>query len=339
MKYRPSSLPMLAQCPAWESAPDRGEDDKNRGTLRHLALSGSLQDDPVPLQSLYIDETERVEWAIEYIKCHAPIADYPMHVERHLSILDDDFEVLIAGTPDVTCGPELFDLKWRERNYREQMAAYALAMMQENNWPKVRVHVLYAERKHAEVFEWTYPEAASIVFTVIESTKNNPKPNPCDYCGWCSKRINCSAMVENVNKVISGRSDWTLPTFHASELKDAESMGQALKIARQISEWAEAVEHHAKEMAVKQGIIPTGFKIQNRKGNRVISNVIDAFARAGLPQDEFLAICDIKFSSLVEKTMEINGMKKAQAERTVEDKLGEVIQRKAPSLSLVVDNN
>ena len=114
-------------------------------------------------------------------------------------------------------------------------------------------------------------------------------------------------------------------------------MGQALKIARQIFGWVEAIEHHAKEMAVKQGIIPAGFKIQNRKGNRAISSVIDAFARAGLPQEEFLALCDIKFSSLVEKTMEINGMKKAQAERTVEEKLGEIIQRKAHSLSLVVE--
>ena len=96
---------------------------------------------------------------------------------------------------------------------------------------------------------------------------------------------------------------------------------------------------NCKELAIKQGILPVGYKLQSRQGNRFISSVTDAFARAGLPQDEFLKLCEIKLTSLIERFVAFNGMKKAQAERTVEEKLGEIIQRKSPSMSLVKEKN
>lgn len=345
---RPSSLPILAQCAAFKGDEQRGEDDKNAGTLRHSALATALAGDRVALDSLADDEADAVEWALEYIKTHSPDG-HAMRIEQKVSAMDDDFNIITAGTPDVTCGPELFDLKWRERNYDEQMAAYALAMMQNDGWPCVRIHILFAERKFARVITMTMEEATAIVAPIIKAAgEPDAKPMACDYCGWCAKRLTCPAMTVNVKPLVDARpeftddqraafAEWMAGGAHASKLTDAAFMSIALKIARQIADWCEAVEHHAKELAIKQGIVPTGFKLQSRQGNRFISSVTDAFARAGLPQDEFLKICEIKFTALTEKFAEVNGMKKAQAERTVEEKLGDTLQRKASTLSLVVD--
>ena len=58
-------------------------------------------------------------------------------------------------------------------------------------------------------------------------------------------------------------------------------MGKALTLARAVAGWAEAVEHHAKEMAEKKGIVATGYKLQCKQGKRFIADVAAAFGMAG----------------------------------------------------------
>lgn len=346
---RPSSLPMLAACPCFESAPDTGERDKDAGTARHGALAAALRGLTKLMEELQDeDEFESVNWAYEYIRVHAPDG-HEMRIEQRLDMLDDSFNVIISGTPDVTCGPELFDLKWRERNYDEQMAAYAMAMIQANGWQGVRIHILFAERKFARVVLMTRDDCWNIVHKVLLASKNpDALPVACDYCGWCAKRMTCPALTENVQAIANARAEikaetceafekWLKAGAHASELTEPNLAGAVLTIAKQIVTWTEAVQYHCKELAIKQGIIPTGFKLRPLKGNRFITSLTEAFSKSGMPQDEFLKLCDIKLTALVEKFGEINGMKKAQAQRTLEEKLGDVIQRKASSVSLVAE--
>jgi len=344
VKLRPSSLPFLSQCPCWVSDESHGGDWRDSGNLRHHVLSSMLDkrhgNQAEDLQMLPEEERDGVQWAADYIDVHAPGLDHQLHCERRLKLLDDNFNVVMEGTPDVVCGPELFDLKWRQRDYGAQMAAYAEMMFQENEWPEVRVHLLFAESKRAVTFVFTRAEAIALINSIIAKV-NAPdrQPTPCDYCGWCARRLTCPALLERVNTVAVNREDWKLEGYHASEITSGQQMGKALKLARQIKDWCEGVEHHAKEMAAKQGMIPEGFKIQTRQGNRYIPDVTQAYARAGLPQEEFLKACEVKFSSLVEATAGLHGIKKAQAERTVEEKLGDAIQRKSSSVSLVVNKS
>ncbi len=346
---RPSSLPMLAACLCFQASPDTGERDKDAGTARHGALAAALRGLPKLLEELESeDEFESVSWALEYIRVHSPDG-HEQRIEQRVSVLDDNFMPIISGTPDVTCGRELFDLKWRDRNYDEQMVAYALAMMQESGFESVRIHILFAERKFAKVFTVTEADALILVQALVSRASDpNAQPVACDYCGWCAKALTCPALTSNVMEIAAKRedvalkategfADWLNAGAHASKLENADVAGAVLTIAKQIATWCEAVEHHCKEMAVKQGIIPTGYKIQNRQGNRFITSVTDAYSKSGLPQDEFLKLCDIKLTVLVEKFAEINGMKAKQAERMIEEKLGEVIQRNASSVSLVAD--
>jgi len=329
---RPSSLPMLAACPCWQ--PEETGNDAAAGNVRHAFLSARLQGEEALIPP--DDQLAGLEWAEEYIKCHAPTSEHPLVSEQKLALLDDDFNVLMTGTPDVTCGRYLFDLKWRERAYGEQMAAYALMMMQQSDWPEVEAHVLYACNKRAVVITFTRESALEIVSTVIASAKAPEKqPQPCSYCSWCSARKTCPALINQVAAVHAGRPDWGLSTFHATELSNPVEMGKALKMARCLKGWCEAIEHHAKEMALKLGTVPTGYKIQSRRGKRTIESVEAAFGRCGLPQAEFLAACKVDFSSLVETAAIFHGMPKKAAERTMEEKLGELCVRRSSTVSLV----
>lgn len=338
MKIRPSSLPALAACPRFVSDPT-GSEYTTDGTKRHELFRAMLQAGPeaeVPTIDLSEADVDGVKWAVEYVRIKANMAEHALVLEQKRAFTGPSFEE-ISGTPDVICGADVFDLKWRGSDYTAQMAAYALMLLQMGH-ESVRVHILFAEQQRAQVVEFNIEEATQIVFTIIEAAQEEgAKPRPNDFCGWCERRLTCPAVLDRVNAVIAGRDDFNLETWHASEIKTAEEMGKALRIAKTVAKWCESVEHHANEMAVKQGIVPTGFKLQSRKGNRFVASLTEAFAKAGLPQDKFLAACDIKLSRLAETYAEAHGMKKAPAERELEAKLGETIQRKASSVSLVFE--
>lgn len=327
---------MLAVCPRWESS--GGSDDADAGTLRHIALGRALSDDPDPYRGLPEEDADAVRWAADYIRVKAPTSEHPLLLEYKVNPLDLEFKPLFpeGGRLDVACGPVLFDLKTLERDYGPQMAAYALHMFQEGGWDEVQIHLLFTHNKRAHCYKLTEEGATKIVNDILARVKDPlAEPVPCDYCGWCSKRLTCPALLKRVEAVAAARDDWGLSNYHASELTSPEEMGKALRLARCIKEWAESVEYHAKEMAVKQGVVPAGFKLQSRQGARFVASVADAFPRCGLPQDEFLKACDLKFSALVEAYSAFHGQKKAPSERDLETKLGEVLQRKAPTQSLV----
>lgn len=346
-------MPMLAACPKWESA--GGNADTTAGTDRHALyanrlLRAQLSPDSSPEAIAKHDaeaeaikarlseaDIDGVEWAVAYTQTKAP-SEHHMRIEYHVNPLDSEFYPLFenGGTLDVACGPVLFDLKWRERDYGAQMAAYALDIFQEFGFSEIEVHLLFAESKRAQVFKFTEAEAATLVNNIVAAVKSpDAKAAPCDYCAWCARQLTCPAKLERVNAVIAGRDDWKLEQYHVSKIETAEEMGKALRLARQIADWAESVEFYAREMLIKKGITPTGFESKSRQGNRFITSVTDAFSRLGIPQETFLAACEIKPSAAFEAYAAFNGLKKATAEKEAERKLGDVIQRKPSTVSLV----
>jgi len=321
VSIRPSSLPALKACPRFVPDHHAGEEDKSAGTLRHDVLFRVLGGDAAALDELGEPDREGVEWAAEYIRTHAPMADHELQREVKREYLTDGF-VPIRGTPDVTCGPVLFDLKWREdvSDYAPQLAAYALMMGHEN----VRAYILYALHRRAEVIEFTRESASAIVEPIVEAASApNAAPTACSYCGWCAHRLTCSAVMASVEKVQSSPPPDSIIT--------ADQMGEWLATADVVEEWAKAVKARAKVMAFKEGIIPTGYKPVTRAGNREIPDIAAAFGRCGLPQPDFLAACKVSFTKLSEAYAAFAGMKKAPAERDLETKLGDAMQR-APSI-------
>ncbi len=330
MIHRPSSLPMLAQCPQFSGG---GGEYAEQGTIRHGILSAVLKEGDAALIACDNEEDrDAIKWAADHIRLHAPNSDYSLECEVKRHWTGPDFSER-EGTPDVVCGNHIFDLKWRRRDYDEQMADYALSLFQ-LGYSEVIVHILYGATKHVEVLEFNQESAERIVGDVLAKATPDANPTPCDYCGWCAKRLTCAALLERANTVAENREDWQLESYHSSEIISAEEIGKALKLARALGKWCESVEHHAKELA-RNGTVANGFKVQEKRGNRFISSVTAAYAKAGLAQEDFLSACEIKLAALVEIHAAKSGLKKTAAEREMESRLGEIVQRKSPSTSLV----
>src|SRR5262245_59524292 len=96
---RPSSLPMLAQSPCFESGD--GNEFEESGTNRHAYLHALYRFDIGQEGSqikqfcanghlLSEEEMEAVQWAYDYIKLHAPMSDHPIHFERKMTLINAD---------------------------------------------------------------------------------------------------------------------------------------------------------------------------------------------------------------------------------------------------------
>lgn len=333
---------MLDACLCFESGEPK--DFTQAGAVRHNALTRLLNDDFDWDSDLSDEESsEGIEWAAAYIKDHNPAAA-PLICEQKMSLMADDFSTIMSGTPDVRCGTILFDLKWRERDYTAQMAAYALMMMQEMDVDEIYAHLLFGAPQRSRVIIFNRATASEIVFGLLaRANAPDTKPTPCDYCGWCAKVLTCPAHIQRVKAIEAGREDWKPEQFHASKVVDATEMGKMLRLARQVNKWCKAVEHHAKEMATKKGLVPDGFEVGSRSGKMFVTSAAEAFTLASLPQEEFLKTCAVRLNSsktypdqvgLIETFAAFNGLKKAPAKRAVLEKLAPVIKSGNPSVTL-----
>lgn len=350
---RPSSLPMLAQCPCFEGQPS---DDADAGSLRHqyleilwrLEQGGNDGADVVEAQEACAEmaeaESDGVDWALEYIKLHAPTLDHPMDFERSLTLRDDNFQVIWRGTPDAVCGSHVFDMKWRERDYVAQMAAYALLIFDDSEFDSLTFHLLYGAIKKAEVFTLTRDLAAEIVSPIIRAWNDeNKEPAPCDYCGWCAKAATCPALNERALAVAAGREDWKLEQYHASNITTPEEMDKALILARHLKPWIEAVEYFAKEMTQKQGIQLAHFDLRQKQGSQFCIDINRAFELLNLDPKEFLSACALRLNSsrshqerkgIIEAYAAHHCLSKKEAKKKVETLLAEVLKRGNPTFEL-----
>lgn len=326
---RASALPALAQCPSFESGSTEWTES---GTDRHKALETYLKGDDSLLALLDDEEQDGIKWAAEYIRVKANMDEHPITWEKEnaCTVILDDFSE-IPGTPDAVCHIDIFDLKWRWRDYTAQMAHYAAARLQElPGVEKVRVHLLFACFKRAEVLEFDRETALRIVSEVAAKIAENPEPNPCDYCGWCARRVTCQALNERAQTVAAGREDWRLQQYHASEITDRAEMAKALKLARHLAKWCEAVDHFAKEMVIKQGISIPGYELRSKPGRSSCHDVLGAFHATGLDHTDFLKCCEIRLEKsktnpdkqgLADVLKEKTGISKAAAKRELKKKL------------------
>lgn len=328
---------MLNLCPMFAGAGGAYAED---GTIRHHCISEFLQGDLQAFDNFDPEQKEGLFWAANYIKLHAPMADHPLECEKTRTITCPD-KTVIKGTPDITCGKHLFDVKWRYRNYRAQMACYAMMQMQENNLPEVTSHLLFAAPGYQKPITetWTMESAWNCISPILDTVRNpQAKPNPNEFCNWCQHIKTCPAMIERINAVLLGREDWRLEQYHASELKSGEECSKALIIARALAKWAEAVEYHIKLLAVKEGFTIPGFKASTRQGNRYIPDIGAAFACLNIPQEKFLEVCEVKLGKLTKLYAELNGMSPKKADTELNRKLGEIIQRLPSSTTIKTES-
>lgn len=153
---------------------------------------------------------------------------------------------------------KLYDLKTgARRNYRPQMAFYALGLMQKHDETACEVHLLYSRYAEAAVYIITREEAEKVVYEV-EARRNNPdrQETPCDYCSWCRRRGKCKALAQVVRDNV--------------EDFDSEDTGQKMDVSRQCLVWAAEVKAEALAEA-QGGKVPAGYRLVSRtSGNKKI---------------------------------------------------------------------
>jgi hypothetical protein len=87
-------------------------------------------------------------------------------------------------------------------------------------------------------------------------------------------------------------------------------------------------------MAVEQGVIADGFRIQQRKGNPSIADAWAAIQAAGLPVETVAPSLTIGLPDLAKHYAAAHGLKDKAARTDLEARLGALIQRGADVLYL-----
>ena len=327
---RPSTLPAYKECGRFK--PGKAQDFTFDGTLRHEALESKLRSftDQIDARFLSLLDDQSVagiEWAAEFIRLTAPLLHFPLEIEDELPIRHEETGAeLMTGHLDYRCGAVFFDAKWRRRNYREQMAAYALALCQCCNLGSATGHLLFMESQTVETVTFTRAEAWGIVSELIDKMANRPEPVPCDYCSWCARVTTCPPYVDAV-EAIRKEACPDVGIFDPAVLwDDPESVGIALQLWHRIKTWGTALEKEATAEARAGYEIP-GHELVEKQGRRYVPDVGQAFEQLGLEPAAFLSACNVSIPKLTEARRALDGSPLKEARRDVLSRLGDNLKQ------------
>lgn len=261
MTLRPSNLPKLAICACFEPNPIAGP-AAERGTKLDGVFRRRVHGDKSDDTAIEKDEQDAVDWAINTLRAIAGTAEIITAEERC------KIECLgLTGTADAWL-PELgmsADLKTGQvRNYREQMAAYALGFMDATFRTEWTSHLLFCDQRQLVTHRFTYEEAKALVSEVIARFHDFGKePTVCEYCSWCAKSETCPARLHMVAEALAPLDD---PGFNFELiLADNERLGTFLTVVSALDDFRERAEEVAKKRLVAGDKIP-GWTLSSRKG-------------------------------------------------------------------------
>ena len=185
-----------------------------------------------------------VVWAARYISKMA--GRRKLHIEKRIVVMRGDEEITF-GTLDAYCKGHLFDLKTgRQRDYKAQMAAYALGAMQQFGDKKLTCHLVYSKSREVETFDLTYEEASDIVYNIVDSV-NDPtrSPWPCEYCAWCGRKDTCTAL-KHFGYTVAGQVEAMKQINLNAPLVPAVRK-RLLAIVDAVAKWAKRMHEKVKE--------------------------------------------------------------------------------------------
>jgi hypothetical protein len=193
-ELRASSLPKLAECPVFVGA--RGYSEAaERGNRIDRAIRAGIAGIAVDASESPEDDAA-IDWGFDTLRALADGSP----IETREEYLQMDVPGLSRpGTADALCVPKrwLADIKSGQiRNYREQMAAYALACMDAHRESSWTAHVVYVDQRVVRSYEFSREQAERIVQDVVSAaTSPLARPTPCQYCDWCANKDSCKALV------------------------------------------------------------------------------------------------------------------------------------------------
>jgi hypothetical protein len=272
MSLRPSNLPKLAACSCYEPNPNAGPAAARGSALDALfraRMQGDLNHAEVS-HDLNAEDVAAVEWAVTTLKVLA--GDAPV-ITR-----EEDCRVTIPGFENPGTADALIlgkfahaDLKTGQiRNYREQMAAYALGLMETHFASEWTAHLLFCDQRQVVTLHFAYDEAKEVVEKVIAAFHDTGKqPVLCEYCGWCDKEMTCSPRLTLAQNAIAVSE----PGFaFESILADNEKLGKFLVACAVLEDFRGRAEETAKERLQAGASIP-GWKLTTRRGPEFVDHI------------------------------------------------------------------
>ena len=191
------------------------------------------------------DYPKEIVWAASYILSVA--GRKKLISEQRVSIMRDGEEISF-GSMDAYCKGHLFDLKTgMKRDYKQQMAAYALGVMQKFGDKKLTCHLVYSRFKDVETFDIELEEAERIVYGIVDSVKDPTRsPWPCDYCRWCSRKDNCTA-IKHFSFTIAGQVE-AMKQINLDDPLDPAVRERLLSIVDAVEDWGCRIRDKVKKI-------------------------------------------------------------------------------------------
>lgn len=316
-KIRASSLPKLALCGQYESAPGESSEAAQRGTridalMRHMWQTSEVPDgaeDEIALA--YWACTELLRLGDNHATCTAE-ADCKIYIPI----------IKYTGTMDAVNprGQWLADLKsGQEHDYRAQMAAYALGCMVEHQRPMWTTHLLFCDSKKVVSQKWTLAEARETVQAAADNVGTAPALN--DYCAWCAKSLTCKArIVTSDAALVTTESKSVTSQAFLEVLADPERLGLFLSRARVFDDFREAAEASARKM-LAAGVEVPGWRLGTPRARKTV-DLLELWKVADLPLPKILAAAG---SISLKEATELAGK--------VPDELVKVTYSKSPLIS------
>lgn len=264
---RPSSLPKLAECRCY-----KGKAGSSEAALRGTRLDAAIRDAwaaggplgvvvPESDDAADVEDAEACNWAVYQLAELSGGYEVLTREEDLRAVVP--VEGIKAGTMDGLCvrGGWLCDYKTGQpRNYREQMAAYALACMDMYHEDRWTAHVLYIDRRERVTYVFTRAEAEAIVRGVLERPK---VPTCCEYCEWCERSATgCAAVDAACERALEA------PAESLEELAaDEQRAWQYLRDLKVAQERGESLRGLLRE---REGLDPRWFKRVQVSGRKVL---------------------------------------------------------------------
>lgn len=263
---RPSSLPKLHSCPCYVGKPGTSA-AAERGTRVDAWIRAALAGDESYKGKAPADELRAVEWAV------AKVRDLAMSEEVYTREEDCRAEsalpkIYVNGTMDTVCPALswLVDYKTGQiRDYKAQMAAYALACMEMYFADDWTAHLLFADQREVVTYRFTAAEARAYL---EEVTSGAVAPSPCDYCTWCARYTSCPALNAMAQQALATAAELPAPTPAAVStakrgdlvpsvlapiLADTEKAAAFCDAVDVVTGWAEIVKQSVKDKIAASG--------------------------------------------------------------------------------------
>ena len=287
----PSSAPKLAECAVFVGASGASA-AAERGTALDKAIRLAMDGDTAPIDQLTGDDLTAANWGIDTLR-RLSGGEHVETREEYLAMAVPGLSKL--GTADAICKRAMWvvDIKTGQvRNYRQQLAAYALACMEDHFAESWTAHVVYVDQQLVRSYDFTRAEAeATTQAWISAATSPLARPTPCEYCSWCANKETCSALVF--------QSKAALADVHSVN-------GDSLTIIRdriladpqQLSDFAKRYKFFEKEMAeplidalkdrLAAGEEIPGWKVSTSAGREYVEAEAIAKASANVSKDTLI---------------------------------------------------